>query len=56
MVGKPNWKFEDYMYELIYLAETQECVPDVKERRDALLDEVWQFFPQECVEAGVVEA
>jgi hypothetical protein len=47
MIGKINWHFEDYYYQLMYVEEILH-LPGMTKYRDDLLNEMWEFFPQEC--------
>jgi len=52
MVGNINWTFKDYIEQILALSEVIEC-PGAREQHQALIDEVWQFYPQECIEIGL---
>ena len=52
MVGNVKWKFEDYYFEILY-AQEMIFVHGMSEYRDLLIEEMWQFYPQECVEYGL---
>lgn len=52
MVGKIHWTFEDYLEQIFALSAINE-VPGIEEQRLALIDEIWEFYPQECVMIGL---
>jgi hypothetical protein len=52
MVGKAHWTFEDYLEQIFALSAINE-VPGIEEQRLALIDEIWEFYPQECVMIGL---
>jgi hypothetical protein len=54
MVGKAHWTFEDYLEQIFALSAINE-VPGIEQQRLALIEEVWQFYPQECVELGLTD-
>lgn len=54
MIGKTEWTFEDYKNAIEYwerLAKDGRIFADYK--LDELTEEIWQFFPQECVMIGL---
>jgi hypothetical protein len=49
---RAGWSFEQYIEEIIMLSEIIE-IPGVKAKRTELISEVWEYYPQECVELGL---
>lgn len=49
-----TWTFSDYLNQLLYLDEVQE-IPGVNEKRQKLIDEMWEYFPQESIEVGLIK-
>lgn len=52
MRNKADWKFEDFIEQIISLSAITE-VPGIAEARTELLKEVWQKFPAECRALGL---
>lgn len=49
-----TWTFSDCLNHLIHLDEIQE-IPSVNEKRQEVIDHMWEFFPQESVEVGLIK-
>jgi len=49
-----TWTFSDFLNELIHLDEISE-IPGVNEKRQNIIDQMWEFFPQESVEIGLIK-
>lgn len=49
-----HWTFMSYLDELIYMDEISE-IPGVLEYRNTLIDEVWERFPEDCINYGVIK-
>ena len=51
---RSHWTFSSYVEELIFCDEISEN-PDVHEYRNTLIDEVWERFPEDCINYGVIK-
>lgn len=51
---RENWMFSDYIEEIVALSEIVE-IPGMLVRRNDLIREVWERFPVECEQLGLVE-
>lgn len=52
-MARNDWKFGDYIEEIVLLCEIAE-IPGMAQKRAQLISEVWQRFPTECEELGLV--
>lgn len=54
MIGKSDWTFERYLQELkSHISLYKSALPGTQYLKKIILDlnnEIWEFFPQECVE------
>lgn len=54
MTDKTNWTFEQYMQELKWhISLYKSALPGTQYLKEIILNlnnEIWEFFPQECVE------
>lgn len=49
MVGEIEWSFENYLEEIYRLSANSEADAE----RSALTEEMWEFYPKECVMIGL---
>lgn len=51
---RTDWKFADYIEELFLISEII-VIPGMRDKYNELKSEVWDRFPQECEDIGLLD-
>lgn len=51
---RAGWTFSQYIEEIVMISEIIE-IPGMKQKRNDLVEEAWERFPDECEELGLVD-